>query len=549
MGNFADSRLLVEDNIYGFDLRQLLWKQQYDQPEHQEILKIILKLLKVDLLHCEEKELKAYFTENEVQLFNDAALIRGVENKEVLARWFDVMLTLNKKNIKAYINSAHEAYMHVYSATKEVNYLVRAIALVKYAKAFFKDQLEEILDQVKEQLFTCTSAYFQQLILIELIFVYGENRCQTEFSQFLEEKIKHFLSTKDFRSARFCIRSLQLIGMLDKNQCNIRMAENYEAEGDQDVSEMQPNTFYPTISAVYLKGFKLIASAGGCQKLKDRLERKVVRFQLEIFRTLQASGVRMIPEIDIDAIHKNVLNLNLQSSNLAYHTLVNLPLISKVAVEEIAQRDKESSMGLERFLSEQVKVTKKGAQVAAQDITDSYAGNARTYMREKLMAYIYFIKGTLDGYIDMNKAMVMQLLIDTKSPFVPEDRMHDYCLGLTAGFQNDFVTAAHLLIPQLENSLRHLAVTNDIIVTTYDKRFHLENLLGGLITKIRPLATEDIIEELNSFLVDNNNANFRNELLHGLMETTLVHKYGQYTWWLCLKMILQTKLIFPGIKQ
>lgn len=549
MGNFADSGLLVEDNIYGFDLRQLLWKQQYDQPEHQEILKIILKLLKVDLLHCEKKKLKAYFTENEVQLFNDAALIRDVENKEVLARWFDVMLTLNKKNIKAYINSAHEAYMHVYSATKEVNYLVRAIALVKYAKAFFKDQLEETLDQVKEQLFTYTSAYFQQLILIELIFVYGENRCQTEFSQFLEEKIKHFLSAKDFRSARFCIRSLQLIGMLDKNQCNIRMAENYEAEGDQDVSEMQPNTFYPTISAVYLKGFKLIASAGGCQELKDRLERKVARFQLEIFRTLQAGGVRMIPEIDINAIHKNVLNLNLHSSNLAYHTLVNLPLISKVAVEEIAQRDKESSTRLEYFFSEQVKVTKKGAQVAAQDIIDSYASNARTYMREKLMAYIYFIKGTLDGYIDMNKAMVMQLLIDTKSPFVPEDRMHDYCLGLTTGFQNDFVTAAHLLIPQLENSLRHLAVTNDIIVTTYDKRFHLENLLGGLITKIRPLATEDIIEDLNSFLVDNSNANFRNELLHELMETTLVHKYGQYAWWLCLKMILQTKLIFPGIKQ
>ncbi len=54
MPNSADSGLLVGYNIYGFDLRQLLWKQQYDQPEHQDILNIILKLLKVDLLHCEE---------------------------------------------------------------------------------------------------------------------------------------------------------------------------------------------------------------------------------------------------------------------------------------------------------------------------------------------------------------------------------------------------------------------------------------------------------------------------------------------------------------
>lgn len=549
MGNSADSALLIKDNIYGFDLKQLLWKQQYDQSEHREMLTVILKLIKVDLQHCEEKDLKAHFTEDEIQVFKDAAPIKGIENKEVLARWFDVMLTLNKKNIKVYINLVHQAYMQVYLANKEVNYLVRAIALVKYAKTFFKDQLEEILDQVKKSLFDCTSAYYQQLILIELKSVYGQSKCQTEFTEFLDGKIEHFLSIKDFRSARFCIRSLNLIGILNKDQCNIRMAENYEAEGDQHVSEMQPNTYYPTISAVYLKGFRLIASASGCLELHNRLERKVAALQLEDFRTLQAGGVRMIPEIDLDAIHKNVLELNLHTSSLAYHTLLDLPLISNSAIEEMARYDRESAMGLERFFSKQVKITKKGAQVASQDIADSYASNARTYMREKLMAYIYFIKGTLDGYIDMSHTMVTRLLIDAKSPFVPEDRLHIYSLGLTAGFQNDFVTAAHLLIPQLENSLRHLAVTNGIIVTTYEKRFQLENLLGGLITKVRPLANDDIMEELDSFLVHNSNVNFRNELLHGLVETTLVHKYGQYAWWLCLKMILQTKLIFPGIKQ
>ncbi|SDD66191.1 DUF4209 domain-containing protein [Pedobacter soli] len=549
MENFDGPGLLIDSNIYGFDLIQLLWKQRYDQPEHEKMLTVILKLIKVDLRHCEEKDLKAYFSEDEIEVFKGAISIQDTENTEVLARWFDVMLTLNKKNIKDYIIPAHQSYMEVHSATNEINYLVRALALVKYAKTFFKDRLDEILIQAKNSIVNCTSAYFQQLILIELISIYGQRRCHAEFSKFLEEKIKHFISVKDFRSARFCIKSLQLIGMLNKNQCNIRMAEIYEAEGDQHVSEMQPNTFYPTISEVYLKGFKLIASATECQELHDRLERKVAKFQLEVFRTLQAGGLRMIPEIDLDDIHKKVLNLNLHSSNLAYYTLLDLPVISKSAVEELAKRDKESPTVLERFFSEQVKITKKGAQVASQDITDSYTSNARTYMREKLMAYIYFIKGTLDGYIDMNKAMVMRLLEDAKSPFVPGDRMHDYCLGLTAGFQNNFVTAAHVLIPQIENSLRHLAATNDIIVTTYDKRFHLENLLGGLLTKIRPLANEDIIEELNSFLVDNNNVNFRNELLHGLMETTLVHKYGQYAWWLCLKMILQTKSIFPGIKQ
>lgn len=548
MENSANSALLIEDNIFGSELKKLLWKQQYDQPEHKELLKAIIKLCNLDLLHCEAKDLKIYFTSNEIGLFGDTNAVNGIKNKEVLARWFDVMLTLNKKNIKVYINSAHETYMTVYSVSNEIHYMIRSIALVKYAKNFFKSEFEPILDKVKITFYECTSAYYQQLILIELASIYGQRKCQMEFNDYIEQKINHFSTTKDFRSARFCIRSLQLIGVLDKNQCNIRMAENYEAEGDQYVSEMQPNNFYPTISAVFLKGFRLIASASGCHELHDRLERKVAKLQLEDFRTVQAGGVRMIPEIDLDAIYNNVLDLNLSTSSLAYQTLLELPLILNSAVNKLAQSDMESTKGFSVFFSEHIKITKKGAQVASQDIAEIYASNARTYLREKLMAYIYFVKGTLDTYIDMNQSMVTKLLKESKSPFVPEDRLHIYSLGITAGFKNDFVTAAHLLIPQLENSLRHLAVTNDIIVTTYEKRFQLENLLGGLISKLRPLATDDIIKELESFLVQNSNVNFRNELLHGLLETTLVHKYGMYAWWLCLKMILQTKLIFPGIK-
>ncbi|WP_123966602.1 DUF4209 domain-containing protein [Chryseobacterium phosphatilyticum] len=326
------------------------------------------------------------------------------------------------------------------------------------------------------------------------------------------------------------------------------MAENYETEGDLYVSDMQPNTYYPTISAVYLKGFRLIASASHCQELHERLEQKVAKLQLEDYRTLQAAGISMIPEINLGEIHNNVLGMNLSTSSIAYHTLLELPLISNSAVKKLAQSDRKSATGLSAFFPEQIKITRKGAQVASQDIADSYVSNARTYFREKLMAYIYFVKGALDAYININHSMVTELLIESKSPFIPEDRLHIYILGITAGFQNDFITAAHLLIPQLENSLRQLAVTNNIIVTTYEKRFQLENLLGGLISKLRPLATDDIIEELESFLVQNSSVNFRNELLHGLMETTLVHKYGLYAWWLCLKMILQTKLIFPGIK-
>lgn len=84
--------LLIDDGVYGFDLKQVLWKKQYDQPEHKDILTVILKLINVDLQHCEEKDLRAYFTTTELEIFEDHNVIRDVENREVLARWYDVLL-------------------------------------------------------------------------------------------------------------------------------------------------------------------------------------------------------------------------------------------------------------------------------------------------------------------------------------------------------------------------------------------------------------------------------------------------------------------------
>lgn len=44
------------------------------------------------------------------------------------------------------------------------------------------------------------------------------------------------------------------------------------------------------------------------------------------------------------------------------------------------------------------------------------------------------------------------------SVIVPEDRKEAYIKGLMAGFLGDFLTALYILIPQVENSVRELAM-------------------------------------------------------------------------------------------
>jgi hypothetical protein len=45
--------------------------------------------------------------------------------------------------------------------------------------------------------------------------------------------------------------------------------------------------------------------------------------------------------------------------------------------------------------------------------------------------------------------------LTTDNPFIPEGRRVIYSRGLQAGLGGDFLVATHLLIPQLENSLRY----------------------------------------------------------------------------------------------
>lgn len=41
--------IFIEEEVYGFNLKQLLLKKQYEQPVHKEVLALTLKLLRSDL--------------------------------------------------------------------------------------------------------------------------------------------------------------------------------------------------------------------------------------------------------------------------------------------------------------------------------------------------------------------------------------------------------------------------------------------------------------------------------------------------------------------
>lgn len=132
-----------------------------------------------------------------------------------------------------------------------------------------------------------------------------------------------------------------------------------------------------------------------------------------------------------------------------------------------------------------------------------------------------------------------------KSKFIPQDRIQLFAQGLYWGFKGDFSLAAHILLPQIENSFRHIAQQHGITTTKLTEVIQHENTMGGILEKLKPYMETDIWKELNHFLVDG--IGFRNRAMHGLLSHEQMYHYGIYLWWLCLKMIYNTDKYF-GLK-
>lgn len=131
-----------------------------------------------------------------------------------------------------------------------------------------------------------------------------------------------------------------------------------------------------------------------------------------------------------------------------------------------------------------------------------------------------------------------------QSPLVPAGREQLVGKGLYAGFDNDFVTALHILVPQLEHLVRCHLKQAGVQTTNLDQGgIENENGLSTLMENdtVKAIFGEDIAFEIKALFCDPFGPNLRNELAHGLIGVDQAQStYSIYAWWLMLKIVFNT---------
>lgn len=137
---------------------------------------------------------------------------------------------------------------------------------------------------------------------------------------------------------------------------------------------------------------------------------------------------------------------------------------------------------------------------------------------------------------------LMSLVCDNS--FVPRGRELFFARGLQAGFSGDFVAAVHLLVPQIENSIRYVLEQHGIIASGLDdegiqdeRDLNRTLRLPEFADPLKEVFGEHLVFDLRGLLIERYGSNLRNDLAHGLLDYDSLNSIPSiYMWWLTLRL-------------
>lgn len=130
-----------------------------------------------------------------------------------------------------------------------------------------------------------------------------------------------------------------------------------------------------------------------------------------------------------------------------------------------------------------------------------------------------------------------------QSPLVPRGRELLFGKALFAGYDQDFVTSLHILVPQIEHMVRVYLKQASVQTTTEDDGTETEKGLSSLmdLSGTEQIIGEDLSFEIKALFCDSYGPNLRNNLAHGLLDDQACQSvYAIYAWWFGLRLVFNS---------
>ena len=442
----------------------------------------------------------------------------------------------------------------------------RAIGLARMLKAGSGDRLREMEDAVIRTFETATRQDgFLALWLAGLLFDDGLGRDkQAIIAQKLESLGREFDDEGDLHRAReFFKASAKWFKAAGDNPKSIEMtvavAEGFVKEAKARIASEKPS--HMAAAGFYEDAIQTYRTIPRSERPAHRVDERLKELQLCLtesgMKALDEMGVISTPGINLSQTIEDARDsVRGKSVSEALKALANV--YPYVKVKELRDNviKKNQQFPLQAIFPATV-MSRDGRVIARRpgmNLNDTPSDNDEIGIHTEMI----HDHGILVGLVVQGRilpALEVLLLehrlrevdfinLANQSPIVPPGRERLFGMALFAGYDYDFVTALHLLVPQIENMVRFHLKCAGVKTTTLDsKGIETENGLSTLmdLPECETIFGEDLTFEIQALFCDAFGPNLRNELAHGLLDDRACQSaYAIYAWWLGLKLVFNT---------
>lgn len=342
----------------------------------------------------------------------------------------------------------------------------------------------------------------------------------------------------------------------DKERAALRLAaETYIKEAENAVKNSP--TPYLAASNILERAIEAFRKIPGTKEEKEQ-DKKRVDEAHKLLLQYQDKSMQELVKIQSDQIdfskevekaRASVRGKKLQDALFALALLGSPPKVSQLR-QQADQIAKDAPLF---SLISKVKHNEMGKVVARQSGKTEEATKFEMYTNaayyQSIQARI-LIEPARDQINLEHPIQVKDLLpIVANSPFVPPNREYLFAKGLYAGLTGDFFTSTHILIPQIENSIRYLLWKKGVLPSSYDDQgIQNEHNLNTTLyyPETASIFDEDTLFDLKGLLVEHSGSNLRNCMAHGLINDDgfLRSPLMSYLWWLTLRLCCLPIIIY-----
>jgi hypothetical protein len=483
-----------------------------------------------------------------------------IEHTTLRARVADVCWTYGERSRVDLLHLAVDAYRavpldsHTWFSVGEESW-TRALELILRRGTAERDRAREMTEKLGDRLLTTTTAdAFMTVKLSELLRSLRSRlrpdplEVSTHLSALAAE-----VTQRNRRLARHLDDEARAWYVLAGDQdaawtAQARIAESYVAEaadrmsGD-DSGAFVAGTLYEQAIARLMQIPRARRASTGLDDRVDELRRELAatrRLSLEMMTAVESDPVNLTTSAQ--QARRQVSGHERFEALARFCTL--LPL-TDIPTASAAVRD-QLAESLSRLFS-RMTLAGDGRKVAVGggvgDVEDDVdAALVRDFGIRVEMSAVGVLMPAL-GVLQTEHRFALDTLqrLCSDSPTVPAGHVDLWARGLHHGLNGDFPSAIALLVPQLEQLVRlqMRAAGAFTLVVDPDTGVESEKGLGALLGMPEATAVlgESLAFELRALLVEQEGANLRNHVAHGLLtDGQAWSAYALYAWWLALRV-------------